>query len=69
MRNRSKHADDVLNDEALSHDDATPMVIAARATLDVLQVRLQSMDAKIATQKQVMLFTGRAAQSAADPIR
>lgn len=62
-------ADEVLADESLSHDDATAKLITARARIDVLKVRLESMDAKIAAQKKATLATGSAAQSAADGVR
>jgi hypothetical protein len=64
-----KQADDVLNDESLSHDDAIQKLIVARARIDVLKVRLDSMDAKIIAQKKAVLATGGAAQSAADAVR
>lgn len=63
-----KLADDVLADESLSHDDATAKLMVARAKLDVLQVRLQSVDTKLATQSKLTLETGRIAQSAANDV-
>jgi hypothetical protein len=64
-----KQAEDVLNDESLSHDDATAKLITARARIDVLQVRVTSMDGKIAAQRKLTLDTGKTAQSAADAVR
>jgi hypothetical protein len=53
-----------LNDESLSHDVATQQLIAARAKSEVLEVRVESLDQKIADQLKSVISAGQLAQSA-----
>jgi hypothetical protein len=54
-----------LNDESLSHETATERLVNSRARNDVLKVRLQSIEQKIADQLKSVMSAGQIAQSAA----
>ncbi len=54
-----------LNDETLSHEAATASLVNVRARLDVLRVRLQSIEQKISDQLKVTIDAGRLSQSGA----
>src|SRR5258706_2069755 len=52
-----------LADETLSHEAATASLVNVRARLDVLRVRLQSIEQKISDQLKVTIDACRVSQS------